>query len=344
METPTFEAAQDRLSPTFIRDMQIRSDGLERVAGAARGTVFQLVGSDPRPFQRIAQEIAGTYLLAFEAVDADRDGRLHRIAISLARGGAQVRAREVFRLAPVAPSPRAREETLVQLLRNAQPITELPLRVATYTYVEPRGDFRVVVSMEAPIAAGNAAEVLLGYVLVDSRGVVAASGAHRAEAARHAFSTVVPAGAYTLRVAGIDLLGRHGLVERPFAAVVQTAAGVRWSDLIVAPMPASAEAQLQPAVDRMTDRRVTAYLELYAAEAGRLRDAHVTFEVASDREAAAQVTVDAQVLRRDARWAIARAELPLVALAAGGYVARAKIVMGSETVGQAIRPFTLVTP
>jgi hypothetical protein len=145
-----------------------------------------------------------------------------------------------------------------------------------------------------------------------------------------------------LRVAAIDLLGRHGLVERPFVAAVETRAGARWSDLILAPVPSRPESPLQPVVDRVTDRRVTAYLELYAMEAGPLRDARVTFEVASDADSAAQITVEAQVVRRDARWAIAQAVLPLESLPAGGHVARAHVVIGGEKVGQAMRPFTVV--
>ncbi len=79
LELPAFEAAQDRVSPTFVRDLQVRGDGLARIAGATRGAVFRLAGDDSRPFERIAREISGYYLLAFEPVDAERDGRTHRI-------------------------------------------------------------------------------------------------------------------------------------------------------------------------------------------------------------------------------------------------------------------------
>ena len=68
LETPLFDATQERVSPTDTRDRQVRQDGVDRVAGAARGAVFRLVGSDPSPFARIARELSGNYLLAFEAV------------------------------------------------------------------------------------------------------------------------------------------------------------------------------------------------------------------------------------------------------------------------------------
>ena len=70
LEVPVFEAAQDRISPTLARDLQVKGDGLARVAGAARGAVFRLAGDDPRPFERIARELSGYYLLAFEPIES----------------------------------------------------------------------------------------------------------------------------------------------------------------------------------------------------------------------------------------------------------------------------------
>ena len=90
LEIPTFEAAQDRVSPTAQRDLNVRHDGVSRVAGAARGAVFRQVGTDPKPFERIARELTGYYLLAFEARDGDRDGRPHRIRVDARAPGWRV--------------------------------------------------------------------------------------------------------------------------------------------------------------------------------------------------------------------------------------------------------------
>ncbi len=350
LETPTFEASQDRVSPTFLHDVQLRGDGLARLAGATRGAVFRLVGSDPHPFERIALELSGYYLLAFEPIPSERDGRVHRIEVSLARGDAQLRARgnvelrarQAFRLPVAAPSARAREQDLVDLLRASRPATELPVRVATYTYVEPGSpNLRVVVSSEAQAAAGPASRILLGYVLLDDRGVIAASGATGSDAGRHVFSTLVPPGEYTLRVAGIDPLGRRGLVERPFSARVTARDALRVSDLILAPVPDRAEAPLQPLVDRVVDARMTMYLELYAEDGRSLREVAVTFEVATDESTDARLAINAGVVRRDARWAIARAVVPLGSVPDGRYVARARLGVAGRTVGKVVRPFTL---
>jgi hypothetical protein len=87
LDIPLFDASQERVSPTADRDRHVREDGVDRVAGAARGAVFRQVGSDAAPLARIARELSGHYLLAFEASQGDRDARAHRIRVTMAGGG-----------------------------------------------------------------------------------------------------------------------------------------------------------------------------------------------------------------------------------------------------------------
>jgi VWFA-related protein len=343
MEAPVFEAAQDRVSPSLLQDTQVRSDGLARIAGAARGAMFRLVGSDPRSFERILEETSAYYLLAFEPTQTDRDGNVHRIDVRLARGGGSVRARPSFRMPGVAPSARTREEELVTLLRSALPVTELPVRVATFVYGEPGTEnLRVVVSSEAETPAGSASEVLLGYVLIDGQGVIAASGAERADGGRHAFSARLPPGNYTLRVGGVDPLGRRGLVQRAFTAGLTTQNGLRLSDVILAPVPHGPEAPLAPLIDRTSDTRLSAYLETYVVGAGPLPEIEVRFEIVPADALTPAVTEAGSMTRQGTRWAAARAVLALDALAPGAYLAIARVSDGGVEVARAARRFTLV--
>jgi VWFA-related protein len=341
MEAPLFEAASDRVSPTFLRDVQMRGDGLARLAGSARGAVFRLVGSDPAPFRRIANELSGHYLIAFEPLPSERDGRVHRIELSIARGRNTVRARQAFRIPEAVPSARAREQDLVLLLRSTRPATELPVRVATYTYVEPvTSQLRVVVSTEAD-AATSPTGVVLGYVLIDGRGVIVASGAHRAESGRHAFTTKLAAGNYTLRVAGIDPLGRRGMVERAFIAGVRQQNSVRVSDLILAPVPPTPEVPLHPVVDRIEDARMVAYLELAAVSGRPLTDVDVRFEIARDDGTPTAVASAAEMTQSGGLWARARGELALATLARGRYIVTAHVMNGDQEIARASRPFRI---
>lgn len=340
MDTPLFEAATDRLSPTFLRDAQLRGDGLARLAGSARGAVFRLVGSDPAPFRRIANELSGHYLIAFEPRASERDGRVHRLELSVNRRGHAVRARHAFRLPATTASPRARELELVTLLRSALPTTELPVRVATYTYVEPvSSQVRVVVSAEADATAPSG--LVLGYVLVDGRGIVVSSSAQRTTNGRYAFTTRVPPGNYALRVGGIDALGRRGMVERGFTAAVQQRQQVQLSDLILAPVPATAATPLHPIVDGVTAAQIVAYLEIAAFADRPLQDMRVHFDVQEADAHATTVTAVADLQQSGRLWAQARAELTLETLARGRYIAVARVMSGDAEIARVSRPFTL---
>jgi VWFA-related protein len=340
LEAPIFEAAQERVSPTLSRDLQVRGDGVARVAGAARGAVFRLAGSDPRPFERIARELSGYYLLAFEPLESERDGRSHRIRVELARGGGELRSRNGFRLPAAASPAKTRDAALTALLRTMAASTELPLRVGTYTYAEPGSpNLRVVVSAEAEAGAG--ASAMLGFVLIDARGVIAATASREAGGGHYAFSTVVPPGSYTLRVAAIDPLGRHGSVERPFVARVTAAGGVRISDLILAPVPPRPNDPLQPFVDRVSGPALVAYLEMLADE-GRPSPDAVRLVITAADAGTADVRATATVTPRSGGLAIARATVPIGELAPGRYVAIAEVVAGEQTIARVTRPFTIV--
>src|SRR5206468_10539511 len=113
LDVPLADATQARPSPTQMTDRHIRAAGLARLAGAGRGAVFELVGSDPAPFERIAAELSGYYLVAFDAHDRDHDGRSHRIRVSVKRRGATVRARPSFTLPAAAAATPPLEQALV---------------------------------------------------------------------------------------------------------------------------------------------------------------------------------------------------------------------------------------
>ncbi len=339
LEIPTFEAAQDRVSPTAARDLNVRHDGVARVAGAARGAVFRQVGTDPTPFERITRELTGYYLLAFEARDSDRDGRPHRIRVSLARGRrGELRARTGFTLPPASPAARGAE--LTALLRSLSLATELPLRVATYAYAEPSAQaVRVVISAEAGTAS-TPSGTWLGFVLIDGTGVIAATAAHQAQRGRYSFSAVVPPGTYVLRAAAIDPLGRQGSVERAFRVRPGAANQLHVGDLMLAPPPATQQDPLEPFIDRVSGASVVAYLETHSSGTAPRPDA-VRVHIARQDSDAPLASGRSSVSIRDGGWAMARTLVPIADLPPGSYVARAEILAGGSVVAHTIRPFTI---
>ncbi len=334
LDVPEFDATQARVAPTATRDRQVRHDGIDQVAGAARGAVFRLVGGDAAPFARIARELSGHYLLAFEAADSDRDARVHRIRVSLARGGYAVRARTRFTMP--ATTPPARGAQLSSLLRTLSTASELPLRVATYTYAEPeRRALRVVISAEADGSEG----AWLGFVLIDDAGVIAATATHESRTGHHAFSTVVPEGRYTLRAAAVDAMGRQGNVERVFHARVEGASPMRMGDLMLALVPGTPDAPLSPIVDRASGDAIVAYLEFQPSQPAA--GARVRVEIARGPSGPALVSAAAAVSPGAGGWIRAQAVIPIAALTPGVYTARAEIETPGAATGRVTRPFTI---
>jgi VWFA-related protein len=337
LEIPLFEASQERVSPVADRDRQVREDGVDRIAGAARGAVFRQLGSDAAPLARISRELSGHYLLAFEASDGDRDTRAHRIRVTMAGGQHLVRARTHFSMP--APASPARGAELSALLRAMSPATELPLRVATYTYAEPeRRALRVVISAEAG-AGADGPGAWLGFVLVDAAGIIAATATTESRSGQYAFSCVVPEGRYTLRAAAIDAMGLQGSVERVFTASLTATAGSRLSDLMLAPVPASPPAPLSPIVDRAIGDALVAYIE-FQAPAGPPPAVRVS--IARGPSDPPLFTTAAVVSSRADGWAAARATIPIGELAPGAYVARAELDVDGVPAGGTSRPFTIL--
>lgn len=336
LETPLFEAAESIVSPTLDADRRVRADGLARLAGSARGALFHLVGSDPHPFEQIARELSGYYLLAFEPAGEDRDGRVHRVEVRTRRSYVTVRARPAFRID--AEPAHAAADRLVQLLRSPRLATEIPLRVATYAFQGGANRVRLVVSAETAVLGQ---EVTFGFVLVDAAGRVVTSATQATSAGRYSFPVTVAPGAYLLRAAGVDAAGRRGSVERRLDVRAASAAGLRVSDLMLT-APVDGTSEPRPLVDGTPGDRVATYLELYAGKDLQVAPAGVRIDIARDDQSPALLTVPAVVTEAGAgRW-IARAELDAQPLSPGSYVARAIVEAPGATALRVVRPFTVL--
>ena len=323
LDVPLIEASDTRVSPSAQFDRQLRADGLARLAGSARGALFQLVGDDPYPFRRILRELSGYYLLAFEATDTDRDGRAHRIEVSTRQRGVTVRARPAFAIDGSRTSSTP-DIQLVRLLRSTRLATELPLRVATYAFRASEGDgLRVVLGAETDLALSAGAT--MGLVLTDAAGVIAASGAAPSESGRFVLPATISPGTYVLKAGAVNGAGRQGSVEHRFEARLRSAGDLRVSDLMLSEQSGRPAEPLRPAILHPASNRLEAYLEIYAAEDWKAAAGGVVLDVIPAGETGAILTRPASVTRGgDGRW-IVRAELPLGNLPRGSYTVAARI-------------------
>ena len=233
IDAPMVDVMEAEKSPSEREDRELERRGLEMMATQTRGVLFPISVNPDAVFQRIENELAGYYLLGVESAPTDRDGKRHGINVAVRRQGVTVRARREFQaLAEANAKPETTGERLLRTLRSPFAVTELPLRLATYAYQDPASaKVRVVVAteIEREKEAGTAAaDVTIGFVLMDASGKSIANNVRRAritpvDGPRGLLLedvAVLPLdpGEYTLRLAAVDDRGRRGSIERPLTS------------------------------------------------------------------------------------------------------------------------------
>jgi VWFA-related protein len=346
------DPARAEAAPTVLEDASITTNDLYGLASLTRGAVFRTIGS-AAPFERIAREISGYYLLGFEPQGGDRDGKDHVVDVKVARPGVTIRARRAL---PMAAPRLEQRDLLASTLRSPQLALELPLRVATYSVRDAAsGKILVIVSTEIGRGGTSPAGLAVGFALVDGKGKVAASSYQRvaddAAAAASADGPVtylgrasVEPGRYTLKLAAIDARARRGSVEHPVRALLTTIGPIEVGDLVVGPPPSRPGQSLRPGVEATIDAGVAlALVDLSSKEAGALTSATVSMELATDETGPALISAPARLSevadgQRSAQGAVSLSLVP-----PGRYVARAVVAVGGKPLGQVTRP-VIVAP
>jgi VWFA-related protein len=354
IDSPQVDVTRARASPTAREDRQLQEEGLEMLAGQARGSLFRIVGTGEGAFERLFTELAGYYLVGVEQDPADRDGRRHRIDVEVRRRGVVVRSRRAFVLAERGGTARDAERGLVEALRSPFAVSDLPLRVTTYAFREnAAGKVRVVIAAEVGQPGAPPAEFTIGFALTDADNHVVVSGSERRRLEPpdpsgdapllYVGAASVPPGTYHLRFGAVDSEGRRGSVVRPVRAWDMTSEALSVGDLVVGDVPAAVGERFVPAVEaRVAGPYVGSYVEVYAADPATFDEVSVVTEVAADESAAAIVSAPARLVAgSDAGARVAQAVIPAGMLPPGRYLARARIARRGEPVGLLTRPFVV---
>lgn len=326
-------------------DREIEAGGLYDLASQSRGTVLRAIGSGDAAFQRIARELMGYYLLGFEPEAGDRDGRGHEVRVTVSRPKATVRARGRLSIPAAPPTPEA---LLTAALRSPLVDRGLPLQAATFALRDAASDkVRLLIAARVGRAARP---VSIGFALSNAAGKVAASRAYQGiaggdgEWVDFTAEAVVPADAYTLRLAAVDGAGRRGSVEHAVKAALVAAGGLEISDLVLAPW--SAGGAVRPAVDlEVEGGGLSALVELGGRDAARVAAASVAFELAeaADGPPLLRVPVEVQPAEKDGTRS-GRVVLASGLLPPGGYLARAEVSVDGKAVAVVTRPFRIAPP
>jgi hypothetical protein len=356
MDVPRDDITVGQLGPTVTEDRDMEVSGLADLAGGSRGALYYIVGTGETIFERLAGEMLAYYMLGVEQSPGDRDGRPHRIDVEVQRRNVTVRSRRAFVLSSPTTTRRNAEETLLDALKSPFGVAEVPLRVTTFTQKDPASDkARIVLAAEVGQPGGEPQEFTVGYVLLDSEGMVVAGSAEKrmlsvpnglANAPRdYLGEVVVEPGNYSLRFGVVDSSGRRGGVIREVNAWKLGGEEFALGDLLVGDAGNDGTPRIRPGVEPRVLGNLGAFLELYSTSPGMLDDAKVNFEIAVDQDSPALLTGPAEVIAgaQPTQRAV-QGVVSVTLLPAGRYVARARILKGGNVAGVLVRPFILDPP
>ena len=286
--------------------------GLDFLANATRGQVFNVVTTPDSALRSIELDLSGYYLLGVESDPADRAEEGRDVSVTVNRPGVTVRPRR--RLLIDDPAATAKD-LAARALASPLVSSGVPIRIAAFAFGgQERGKVQLAVRAEIGEGYSSPLSMVVGYLLLGADGkVVDSRGVERElmpliegvpSALQFAATIAVDPGEYVLRITATDG-SRVGSAERKVAARLHGAGSLRTSDL-VAGGPVYTTAPLQPTVtSTVAFGNLHAYVEAYGASAASTT---VRFEVARALDSPALLAADAtrSARRRRSRDFLAR--------------------------------------
>jgi len=355
LDSQLFDVTNARMSLNPIGDRQAATEGLEMLAGAARGTLFTVTGSGEALFSRIEAELSGYYLLGVESDPRDRDGKPHPVRIDVPRRGASVRSRRQILNTPsdeaAARAARSPRRAMAAALGSPLLSSALPLRVASFSLQGPERD-KVQLLIHADIGTDYASPkvVSVGYVISDATGKQIDTKALDARVApvmngvpsalQYTAGASLPAGDYNLKLAVAEG-DRVGSVEHEIHATLADANGVKFSELM-AGGPHEAGELLTPTIGyTVTFGTLHGYVEAYGPKAA---DITAEYEIATEPDAPALINLDAPPRPAGDSRVIFSTKVPVQQLPPGKYVLRAIFSDQGRAVKTLTRSFEVAPP
>jgi hypothetical protein len=306
MDVPRDDITVGQLGPTVTEDRDMQVSGLADLAAGSRGSL-QHHRNRRDHFERLAGDMLAYYLLGVEQIPGDRDGEAHRVDVEVMRRNVTVKSRRAFVLSSATTTRRKAEETLLDTLKSPFGVAEVPVRVTTFTQKDPTSDkARIVVAAEVGQPGGEPEEFTVGYVLLDSEGMVVSGSAEKrvlsvpngVENAPRDYlgEIVVEPGNYSLRFGVVDATGRRGGVIREVNAWKLGGEEFALGDLLVGDAGNAGTPRIRPGVEPRVHGNLGAFMELYATANGTLDTTKVSFEIADDQDSQALLTGPSEIV------------------------------------------------
>ena len=352
LDNQLFDITSSRAPVSPFADRQAQSEGLEMLAGAARGALFTVTGSGEALFDRISSELSGYYLLGVESDGRDKDGKPHPIRVEVSRRGAVVRSRrQLVNAASDRPASRSPRAAAVAALSSPLLATALPVRVASFALQGPERD-KVQLLIHADVGTDYPASkvVSVGYVITDRTGKMVDKKAADVRLLpimngvpsplQYTTGASLASGDYMLKLAVAEG-DRVGSVEHVIHAALPAASGLTLSELMVGG-PFEVGELLTPTIGyQISFGSVHGYVEAYGTKTDGMT---MEYEIATDPEAPALLNVDVPSHAVTESRVIFSKVMPTHALPPGKYVLRAILSAGGTSITTLTRGFEIAPP
>ncbi|HEY7289421.1 MAG TPA: VWA domain-containing protein [Vicinamibacterales bacterium] len=352
LDNSMFDASVARAPVDPFADRRVTREGMDMLAGSARGTMFEVATRPDNLFERIENELSGYYLLGVESDPKDRDGKTHSVRIDVPRKGALVRSRRQMLNVPAdQKAPRNRRQAAAAALNSPLIASALPLRLASFALQGPETD-KVQLLIHADIGTDYAQSKVatVAYVISDQKGKVIEDKAFDARLLpvlpgvpsplQYKTGASLPPGDYTIKMAVAEG-DRAGSVEHVIHATLPKAGDLSFSELMVGG-PLETGELLQPTIGyQVTFGSVHGYFEAYGHTG---TDVEVEYEIGTDETSPALVNVDVPAhVVSDSRTIFTRV-VPVQQLPPGKYLLRAIVSVNNRSVKTMTRGFEIAAP
>lgn len=310
-------------------------DGLDLIAGASGGAVFNAIARAPQVFDRLRRETTGSYVVGIEPLPGAAPNKPAKITVRVRRPGVVVRGPKQIVPPTVAPERRDQKRTLAEMLRQPRPTTDLALRVANYTTRGTTSDeLKSVILAEVARRTSEATDLRWAFEIREPGGRIVGSGSDSGGEPASAstsdqvlvMSANLRPGSYTLHFAVVDEEGRRGSLERPLMVALHDAAPLTCSDLFVGE---AVDGRFRPRISfgKATHQLVT-FVELYSPRT--LPDQVVVEFMLRDAAGNVQSVGQVPAPRTNGAKSVVQAALKTSGLGAGRYHLSAQVLVGGR--------------
>jgi VWFA-related protein len=155
LNRPIFDINARKAPADAAGDIDLELSGLQSIAGVTGGEIFRPSGRVDSAMEQIDRATSAYYLVGFEPTDKERDGKYHKIELTLVRKDIKLKARSGFEIGAADKADKdARKKNPVAaslkdiLHDNIRDYRDLPLRATAFAFRDDASTIKIVILAE----------------------------------------------------------------------------------------------------------------------------------------------------------------------------------------------------